>query len=70
MIHTCMGKTTISNRETVVEVTKINGRDEEGDKSTASVHFTMQTSKNENQSFSLRKMVGPTQIDGYVKGRS
>ena len=49
---------------------KINGRDEEGDKSMALVHFTMRTSMEKYLSFPLRKTVGPTQIDDFMKGRS
>ena len=41
MIHTCAGKIAVSNHERAVEVAKINGRDEEGEKSMATVHFAM-----------------------------
>ena len=45
----------------------INNHDKEGKRSTIVVYFTMQTSKVEDQDFTLRKVVGPTWIDGYMK---
>ena len=47
---------------------KINGRENNEKRSTAKVYFTMWTSKVEYQVFSLRKVMGPTQIYGCMKG--
>ena len=66
--HTCVGKAAISKCERGVEVAKINGRDKKENRSTTTVYFTMQTSEVEYQYFSLRKLLGPTQIYGCMKG--
>ena len=68
--HTCVGEAVISNREREVEVVKINGHDKKGKKSMATVYFIGQTSTDECQGFSLRKIMGPTHIYGCMKGRS
>ena len=65
-----MCKTAISNHEKVVEVMKIDGHDEKRDKSMVAAHFVMQTSTDKYLSFPLRKTVGPSWIDDYMKGRS
>ena len=46
---------------------KINGHDKEGNRSTVVVYFAMQNSKVEDQDFTLRKVVGPAQIEGYME---
>ena len=45
----------------------INGPDKEKKRSTVVVHFTIQTRKDEYHDLSLRKVVGPTRIDGYME---
>ena len=54
----------------MVDVAKINGCDEKRDKSMAMVHFAMRTGMEKYLSFPLRKTVGPSRIDGCMKGRS
>ena len=68
--HTCVGKSVISNRERGVAVTKINDHDKKCEKFMATVYFIVQTNMDEYQGFSLRKIMGPTQIYGCMKGRS
>ena len=60
-------KATISNHEGGVAFAKINSHDKKGEKSTATVYFRVQTNTNEYQNFSLRKIVGSTQIYGCMK---
>ena len=63
------GKPAISNSERGVVVAKTNDRDKKGEKSTATVYFAVRTSTDEYQGFSLRKIMGPTQIYGCMKGQ-
>ena len=63
---TCTGKNTISNHERWSWPRRINGPDKEKKRSIVVVHFAMRTSKVEDQTFTLRKVVGPTRIDGYM----
>ena len=65
---TCAGKAAMSNRERVVPVAKINGPDKKEKRSMATVYFAMKTNEVEYQDFSLRKLMGPTQIYGCMKG--
>ena len=62
-----MGKTAISNHERWSWPRRINGPDKEKKRSMVVVHLTMRTSKVEDQNFTLRKVVGPTWIDGYME---
>ena len=64
---TCAGKTTISNHERWSQPQRINGPDKEKKRSMVVVHFAMRTSKVEDQNFTLQKVMGPAQIDGYME---
>ena len=64
-IHTCTGKSVISNRERGVEVAKINDHDKKGNKYTTMIYFAMQNSAEDNAAHSdLRLHEESVAIDG------